>query len=86
VGGVPTADGAVVVVLSNRWVDDKSGMALPLVLAAHRLTIARRSATSSGASCAVQLCVLRIDNEPRVRDGYISESTSGHPRALLAER
>jgi D-alanyl-D-alanine carboxypeptidase len=32
--GCLPADGAVVVVLSNRWVDDKSGMARPLVLAA----------------------------------------------------
>jgi len=33
--GCLPADGAVVVVLSNRWVDDKGGMARPLVLAAH---------------------------------------------------
>lgn len=32
--GCLPADGAVVVVLSNRWVDDKGGMARPLVLAA----------------------------------------------------
>src|SRR5205823_699823 len=28
------------------------------------------------------LCVLRTDNGPRVRDGYISESMCGHARAL----
>jgi hypothetical protein len=28
------------------------------------------------------LCVSRTDNAPRVRDGYISESTRGHTRAL----
>jgi CubicO group peptidase (beta-lactamase class C family) len=34
--GCLPADGAVVVVLSNRSVDDKGGMARPLVLAARR--------------------------------------------------
>ena len=28
-----------------------------------------------------QLCVLRTDNAPRVRDGYSSVSTRGHARA-----
>jgi hypothetical protein len=32
--GCLPADGAVVVVLSNLWVDDKGGLARPLVLAA----------------------------------------------------
>jgi hypothetical protein len=34
----------------------------------------------------VALGVLRTDNAPRVRDGYMSESTTGHVRALAAHR
>ena len=34
----------------------------------------------------VALDVLRTDNAPRVRDGYMSESTTGHVRALAAHR
>jgi hypothetical protein len=30
--------------------------------------------------------VLKTDNTPRVRDGYISESTRGHARALPTHR
>jgi hypothetical protein len=30
------------------------------------------------------LRVVKTDNEPRVRDGYMSPSTCGHPRAQLA--
>jgi hypothetical protein len=34
----------------------------------------------------VALDVLRTDNAPRVGDGYMSESTTGHVRALAAHR
>ena len=40
-----------------------------------------RARLFSGVLCRGLLYVVRTDNAPRVRDGYISESTSGHARA-----
>src|SRR5439155_21034315 len=31
--------------------------------------------------CRISLCVLRTDNKPRVRGGYIRSGTRGHARA-----
>jgi hypothetical protein len=44
--------------------------------------LARRETTPPPPTAAGPSCVLRTGNEPRVRDGYISESTRGHARAL----
>jgi hypothetical protein len=40
------------------------------------------SLASGELALDLSLSVSRTDNAPRVRDGYISESTPGHERAL----
>jgi hypothetical protein len=56
-------------------------------LAINRAAVAELNDAPELTSCSAKAsCVLRTDNTPRVRDGYVSESTRGHGRARVTHR